>query len=807
MATELAKAYVQILPSARGMKDNLTKMLDNEMPSGDEPGQKLGESLVGGIKKVIAAAGIGKIIKNSLSEGAALEQSVGGVETLFKDSADTVIKNAEKAYQSAGLSANEYMETVTSFSAGLIQSLGRDVQTDLDEMQASLDASYDKTKRAYEDQYKEAQNAWAEKIKLAQNGAKESAASLKEQQTAELKALKERIKASNGAEKEALQQRYDAVKQSWADRIQAVKDGGSESADALKSQRDAELLALKRSNEDRLKQLKNANKAELEAAKTANNASTSTSESIARAAEVADMAIIDMSDNANKMGTSMESIQNAYQGFAKQNYTMLDNLKLGYGGTKEEMERLLEDAQRISGVKYDISNLGDVYQAIHVVQEEMGITGTTAKEAASTFSGSMASMKASAKNLLGALASGKDVEKATDTFIKTAETFLGDNFIPMLGRILNSAGKFIGQAIRSAPEFLSSLVKELDFESAAALFATLSAPKMASKLLKTFKSDSGVQNTLKKAGDAIGDTVGDSTVGKAEGIGTGFGSKFSKGLSAASSVVSAAIIGWDIGTMIYNCAKPGIDKITDALVNAFHTDEKAEDNERINDMTRKNTIANLREAGATWLDQNDSWYVINRAADIVRQAARWKDYGITPEMFRSAADMTSWDEAVAWYDSKTGIKSLNIGARNWGDDLSKNMAKGILDSSGSVFNASTAVASGIKSILGFSEPEEGPLSDFHTYAPDMMQLFAQGISDNSSLVKSEVISLMSGVRSVMTGPIEADPGFASGTAEMRKMIIMRLVDNFGRILAEGTVDDIDELQGASVLLRERGLAR
>lgn len=660
MPYELAKAYVQILPSAKGMKNELNNILNEEMPDGAASGEKLGQSLVGGIKKVVAAAGIGKLLKDSFAEGAALEQSVGGVETLFKDSADTVIENANNAYRTAGMSANQYMETVTGFSAKLLSGLGGDTK---------------------------------------------------------------------------------------------------------------------------------------------------------KAAKVADQALIAMSDNANKFGTDMQSVVAAYQGFSKENYTMLDNLKLGYGGTQEEMAKLINDsgvlgksvevtADTVKEVPFD-----KIIEAIGVIQDRLGVTGTTAKEAASTFSGSMSSMKASVKNLLGALASGKDVEKATDTFINTAETFLGDNFIPMLGRILNSAGKFIGQAIRSAPEFLSSLVKELDFESAAALFATLSAPKMASKLLKTFKSDSEVQNTLKKAGDAIGDTVGDSTVGKAEGIGSGFSSKFSKGLSAASSVVSAAIIGWDIGTMIYNCAKPGIDKITDALVNAFHTDEKVEGDEQQNEMTRKNTIAKLREAGATWLSQNDSWYVIDRATDIVRQAARWKDYGITPEMFRGTADLTSWDEAVAWYDSMTGIKSLSIGALNWGDDMTKNMAQGILNGSGSVKAAAASVASNIKSVLGFSEPEEGPLSDFHTYAPDMMNLFAQGISDNSSLVKSEVISLMSSVRSIMTEPIEADPGFASGTAEMRKMIIMRLVDNFGRILAEGTVDDIDELQGASVLLSERGLAR
>lgn len=125
----------------------------------------------------------------------------------------------------------------------------------------------------------------------------------------------------------------------------------------------------------------------------------------AKSAQVADMAITDMSDNANKMGTDMSMIQSAYQGFAKQNYTMLDNLKLGYGGTKTEMERLLKDAQKITGIKYDINNLNDVYQAIHVIQGELGITGTTAKEASTTISGSISSMKSSWQNLLTAFIS------------------------------------------------------------------------------------------------------------------------------------------------------------------------------------------------------------------------------------------------------------------------------------------------------------------------------------------------------------------------------------------------------------------
>lgn len=162
------------------------------------------------------------------------------------------------------------------------------------------------------------------------------------------------------------------------------------------------------------------------------------------AADAADQAIIDMADNANKMGTSMESIQNAYQGFAKQNYTMLDNLKLGYGGTKEEMERLLADAEKLSGVKYDISSLSDVYDAIHVVQTEMGITGTTAKEAASTISGSLAMTKASWENLITAMGSGEGLDDAFDALVESAETFAG-NAIPVFTRAIEGISQVIGQ--------------------------------------------------------------------------------------------------------------------------------------------------------------------------------------------------------------------------------------------------------------------------------------------------------------------------------------------------------------------------
>lgn len=325
MATELAKAYVQIVPSAKGIKGSISEALSGEASSaGDEAGEKAGNSFIGKIKGLIAAAGIGAAVKEALSLGADLEQSIGGIETLFgtggnsieeyaaqvgksveeisgeyeklKTSEETMLAYADQAYKTAGLSANDYMQTVTGFAASLKQSTGDD----------------------------------------------------------------------------------------------------------------------------------------MEALTTAAN-----------------QAVIDMADNANKMGTEMASIQNAYQGFAKQNYTMLDNLKLGYGGTKEEMERLLADASKISGIEYNLDNLSDVYAAIHVIQDQLGITGTTAKEAATTFSGSLASMKSASENLLAKLTLGEDIGSSLQALNDSVFTFVAGNLIPMLGNLLTGIPELVQGVLSS----------------------------------------------------------------------------------------------------------------------------------------------------------------------------------------------------------------------------------------------------------------------------------------------------------------------------------------------------------------------
>lgn len=248
-----------------------------------------------------ASAGVAALGTACINAYADYEQLVGGVETLFKDSAETIHSFADNAYKTAGLSANEYMETVTSFSASLLQSL----------------------------------------------------------------------------------------------------DGDTE-----------------------------------------------------KAAAAADLAITDMADNANKMGTAMESIQYAYQGFAKQNYTMLDNLKLGYGGTKEEMQRLLADAEKLSGVKYDLSSYADIVEAIHVIQTEMGITGTTAKEASTTIQGSVASMKAAWANLMVGMADDtQNFDMLLSNFIESIGT-VADNLLPRIGIVIEGMGKLVAGL---APEIASAL--------------------------------------------------------------------------------------------------------------------------------------------------------------------------------------------------------------------------------------------------------------------------------------------------------------------------------------------------------------
>ena len=391
--TTLGSAYVQIIPKAEGITGSISSLLgDDAGQAGENAGESMGSRLLGAAKKMLVAGAAGKLIKDSISAGGELEQSIGGIETLFgaggrsleeyaqkvgkstsevkdeynnlMEAQNLALNNANQAYKTAGMSANEYMQNVTSFSASLKQSLGGDTM---------------------------------------------------------------------------------------------------------------------------------------------------------QAAKIADMAMIDMSDNANKMGTSMESITNAYQGFAKQNYTMLDNLKLGYGGTKTEMERLLKDAEaiheRTTGevTHYDINNLADVYNAIHDVQGELDITGTTAKEAASTMQGSMNMLKASWMNLLGNLALGNDLTQNFQELFNSMLT-VAKNFIPALWNVVKGIPTAIINAINEgAPKLFAYIDSNSDAikEKAAEI-----VPKILKGALSLLKSlGTLILQSAPLILGAIGELIGLAAVG------------------------------------------------------------------------------------------------------------------------------------------------------------------------------------------------------------------------------------------------------------------------------------------------------
>ena len=282
-----------------------------------------------------------------------------------------------------------------------------------------------------------------------------------------------------------------------------------------------------------------------------------------KAIEAANTAIMDMADNSAKMGTDLASVQMAYQGFAKQNYTMLDNLKLGYGGTKSEMERLLADAEKLSGIKYDIDNLGDVYDAIHVIQQDLGLTGVAAAEASETFSGSFNAMKASAQNLLGSIALGQGVGTAMKGLITSVNTFFFNNFIPMLGTIIRALpgaiAVFLQQGVPMLVSSISSLLSSLatsikglaDNVTADKVkqWATTTLPKivvaagqiigkLASSLLQNLPK---VVASIGKIGAAIVTGLGSAIWGKVTSAANGIKEKFLAPINSLKEKVSSIV--------------------------------------------------------------------------------------------------------------------------------------------------------------------------------------------------------------------------------------------------------------------------
>ena len=559
MPANVATAYVQIIPSAQGIGGGIAQALGGDAAAAGA-GASIGGKLVGALKGVIAAAGLGAALGKALTEGAALEQSLGGVETLFKDSADQVIAAADNAYRTAGVSANKYMEQVTSFSATLLQGLGGDT---------------------------------------------------------------------------------------------------------------------------------------------------------AAAAGYADKAIVQMADNANKMGTDIASIQYAYQGFAKDNYTMLDNLKLGYGGTQAEMARLINDsgvlgdsievtAETVNDVPFD-----KIIDAIGVIQDDLGITGTTAQEAATTLSGSFASMQAAASNVLADLTLGRDIGPALEGLAQTVSTFLVGNLLPAVWNILSALPGALVTFVQSlGPQLaagLSTLVPQM-MTTGAQMLQSLSAglvqgiPNFLAQALPMVLQ---FTESLRANFSNIVDAGIDLLLNLVQGIANGLPTLIEYVPQIVSNI--AGLIN-DNAPKILTAGVQVIITLVQGLISAVPT-----------------IIANIPT-------------IIKAIADTITALS------IGNGLLSMAGGLKSMMEGT-FSGALDFLKGLPKQAVQWAKDMITGFVRGITDSIGGVISAVSNVASAVTSYLHFSRPDVGPLREYETWMPDFLSGIAKGITGNIYRVSGAMATL------------------------------------------------------------------
>lgn len=582
---ELARAYVQIVPTTKGIRQELTSSMGGDVEAaGEDSGNRFGEKFKGAVAAAakVAAAGIGAaaagvaaITKSSVGAYAEYEQLVGGVETLFTNdmgsAADIVMDNAAKAFSTAGLSANEYMETVTSFSASLLQGLGGDTEA---------------------------------------------------------------------------------------------------------------------------------------------------------AAKIADSAIVAMSDNANKMGSSMESIQNAYQGFAKQNYTMLDNLKLGYGGTASEMARLINDSgvlgdsievteKTVNDVSFD-----KIISAIGVMQDRLGISGTTAKEASETIEGSSAAMGAAWQNLIVGMADdSQNMDKLLDNFATTAITYLQGNLIPRIQTAMGGIAQLVQKVApiieEQLPVLIETLLPPLITTAGSLLSGIINAlPTLMQTLIVVLPTlMTQITDTLMQNLPLLLEVGLQLLVTLANGIAANLPTLLPTIVEVVLNIVTMLIDNVD---MLIDAAIEVIMALADGIINSLPIlIEKAPE-----------ILLKLAEAIIENLPK-----LLSAAGQIIVKIGE----GLVNSFHLLKEKGKELVEKV-----KSGFMEKIEGAKTWGRDMIQKFIDGILEKWEKLKEKISGVAQSIKNFLGFSEPKEGPLSNFHTYAPDMMELFAKGIKDNEYLITGQI---------------------------------------------------------------------
>ena len=571
--TEIAKAYVQIIPTTKDMGRNLQEAM---APAADQAGQSAGKGWSSGFasaaKTAVGAVATGitvatgaaaALTKSAVDSYADYEQFVGGVETLFGDSAGQVVKDASDAFKTAGMSANDYMNTAIQSAAAMINSLGGDTE---------------------------------------------------------------------------------------------------------------------------------------------------------KAAGMMNMSITDMSDNVNKMGTNMQSVQDAYRGFSRGNFTMLDNLALGFAGTKEGMQELLDKAKELSGVDFNIDSYSDIVQAIHVVQTEMGITGTTAKEASETIAGSTSAMKAAWQNLVTGLADGNaDIEGLVNNLVGTIVGENGEggvlgNIIPAVQRALDGITQLITTAV---PKIVPAVIQII----------TENLPKLVEAGMAILQSlVKGIVDSLPEILAAAGEIIITIADGLIQAL-----PELIPALVEVTMTIVEKLTDPDVISKMLEVAVKIIGALAEGLIKALPTlIEKV-----------PQIIGNLIKCILEFLPQ-----LLESGVKLIAELAKG--------VLQGAGSVI---EAIGNLMQKVrdAIHEKVEQAKQWGADLIQNFISGITSKVSGLWNTIKSIAGGIKNMLGFSEPKEGPLSNFHTYAPDMMELFAKGIRDNEHLITDQIRSSFDFGRTAFTG--------------------------------------------------------
>jgi len=693
--TQLGKAYVQIVPSMQGLASELRRAFGDSMPDGHKFGSSLGGKVVSGFGSTIkkgfalaakagiatisaASAGIGAIVKSSASAYADYEQNIGGIETLFKDNADTIVKYASEAYKTAGISANDYMQNVTSFSASLLQGLGGDT---------------------------------------------------------------------------------------------------------------------------------------------------------AQAAEIANEAMVDMSDNANKMGTDISSIQNAYQGFAKQNYTMLDNLKLGYGGTAAEMARLINDSGVLgNSIKVDEKTVNSVsfdkmIEAIHKVQTELDITGTTSKEAATTVSGSLGSVKAAWANLMAGMGDkNADLKNLIKEMVSTVKTF-AKNIMPVIKQALSGVTTLISELApdiaAELPQLVSDLLPQL-IEAGTQIFQALvkgisdniGTITQAAITAITTIATALIQNTgpLVQSLATIITTIAQALPTILPDLINAIVEQIPTVIQAVIDCMPAIIDGTiQIVTAIAEALVDNIDLIIDGAVQIIDALTMS--------LSDSDTAAKLAQSALEIIGTLTMELLKNLpdiladgiliAVELIKGIAQGMvDYfaPVSDALSDMLIDLTDWFSRK-WNDFK-----------EWGSDMIQAFIDGIKEKWQSLKDTVCDVASSVKDFLGFSEPDKGPLSNFHTFAPDMMDLFAKGIADNEDTITMQFNRSLQPLMDTDVIP----PSFSalpeksvnSGGNDTMNKIIALLETYFPQLAQQGNIyldgdkltSKVDEKLGERVTSSERRLA-